>query len=238
MKKIGLNGKQIPVKQAIWIGVGLIGLALLVLQGQGCSPQGFNSEVEPTEALKFDTTAPPFKPDEGASPHEEKMSGLAVLTSEQILTSFTQMTGVKIPQSAVIDFYVARSSTLPERSELSAVTAPLLLNVTNIASMFCIQLYDQEVSKPAKDRLYLEAFDPAKGPAQIADTMLAEIVRKMARNFWGRNENAEELLAFKDFYVEYLAALTAAEKISPLQSRGAFVGVCSAALSSLDAITY
>ena len=164
------------------IGVAAITLLGLVTSFQACSS-------------KFDI------PDGQVGVYENGSGGMLpvvatgpakVTDSEKLLPSLVSVVGVGRPSSRTLTAYRNERARVSETGDAESVNAPMWLAVTNVAGEVCWDLIAQEKPIPAAQRRIFSLIDFTKGPKEIADAATSDVVRRLARSAWARNETDEE----------------------------------------------
>jgi hypothetical protein len=162
----------------------------------------------------------------------------ALLSAEQTLSSMLKVTNVTAAPAAVTTEYNSRYGALAAGNDLSMANAPLMLSSTSLAGEVCNTLVTQEKALAAASRSFFGGVNFAAGISSIDETAMSTSIRGMARSFWGRNENAEEYEMLKQYKLDFTEALAANARTQAASSANVMTALCSAMLSSLDAITY
>ena len=175
----------------------------------------------------------------------EPAAKVGFMSSEQILKAMIATTGTEglgdltDPADDAIDkTYKERSGSLPSVQSLNQATGPTLISATNLASSVCAKAVDRDraTGDAQRDqRLFFREVDFSKGlNAQASDAVTASFGR-LARNAWRRPSTAAEDNNIITFAQEFSAGANATD---PAQTRMLAVSICTAVLSSIDALTY
>lgn len=209
-------------------------LALLtVLFGNGCS--GFKSSIFGSGDLGSKSGgvgSPQILSDEETV---EVISGtrtVSVLNYKGVLDSMLKATGVMQPSQNTLTRFDERIGMMSETGAVTTVNSPMLHVVTVVAGEVCSDLYAQEIALTPASRRFFNSLSATTGTAAqiLSDATVNDIVRRMARSFWQRNELAEELTAIKAGLQEVItASATTNVRLGSLY-------ICSAVLSSVSAI--
>jgi hypothetical protein len=206
-------------------------IAVLSVMGMNCS--------------RFDSTASSSGASAvGLGSGEEPMP-VALLSSEQLLKAMISATGteglgeLENPADDLIrQTYEERSGSLPSGQDLKLATGPTLVSITNLASAVCAKAVDRDRSSgesQGQDRLFFREFDFSKGAEAQSDASVQLAASRLARNSWRRDPVEAETAAFVEFAAEFKAQAAAG---SIDETRRLAISVCTAVLSSFDAITY
>lgn len=193
------------------LGVGLI------LSFQNCSKGVLQNQTE-TYSLSS----------EGVVPTSEAKT-VGVSGSETILTSLVSVTGLQAPSAAVLTSSAGKTPLIGDSGAADSVNAPMWISITNLSGDVCAQLVTEEKAKaPALRRIFKE-IDFTKGPDSVSQEAKDKMIRRMARAYWGRNEEKEELTAINESLSENFKGIDVAQ--TELQ----VLFGCSAMLSSASA---
>lgn len=165
----------------------------------------------------------------------------ALLSAEQTLSSMMKVTNVTTASTAIVNEYNGRYGSLAAGNDLSMVNGPLMLGSTSLAGEVCNSLLTQEkavTNANAATRNFFSSINFDAGIASVTDAGFEASVRGMARSFWGRNENADELALLKQYKTEFNDALAANARTQAASSSNLMLATCAAMLSSVDAISY
>ncbi|MBL7688095.1 MAG: hypothetical protein JNJ49_08665, partial [Bdellovibrionaceae bacterium] len=90
----------------------------------------------------------------------------------------------------------------------------------------------------ADNRRFFNKIDFAQGPTAITDSAKDDLIRRMARNFWGRNESVAEKTLLKSTLEAAMTEPAATNQSVTAETENALLFTCTAMLSSLDAIRF
>ena len=199
---------------------------------------GFNNCAPPGVTQDYDLAST----DRGGMSEEVDSEKLgipyALLSAEQTLQSMMSVTNVTTAPAAVLTEYNTRYGALAAGNDLSMANAPLMLSSTSLAGEVCNTMITNEKALAAADRAFFSSLNFNAGISTMSDDVLKASIRGMARSFWGRNETQEEQALLLGFKQEFSDALAANARTQAASSTNLMTAVCSAMLSSLDAITY
>lgn len=163
----------------------------------------------------------------------------ALLSAEQTLSSMLKVANLTTASTAIINEYNSRYGSLAAGNDLSMVNGPLMLGSTSLAGEVCNSLLTQEKAiTDASARNFFSSINFNAGISSVTDAGFEASVRGMARSFWGRNEDAEELALLKQYKTEFNDALAANARTQAASSSNLMLATCAAMLSSVDAISY
>ncbi len=163
----------------------------------------------------------------------------ALLSAEQTLSSMLKLGNVTTASTAVINEYNSRYGSLAAGNDLSMVNGPLMLGSTSLAGEVCNSVVAQERAiTDVTQRNFFGSINFATGVAGISDENFEAAVRGMARQFWGRNENMDELTMLKQYKTEFSDALAANVRTQTASASNLMLATCAAMLSAVDAISY
>ena len=165
------------------------------------------------------------------------------LTAEQMKKAMISAAGVEglgdltDPADDLIqDTYDDRQGSLPSVQSLSQATGPTLIAVTNLASAVCAKAVDQDAGRAPQDRLFFREMDFTKGLSGQSSEAVEYGFERLARNAWRRDitpDEREEMIVFAQGYSQASTKPAEAQ-----QTRLLAVSICTATLSSIDALTY
>lgn len=196
--------------------------AILSLAFQNCGPGVLQTASQSSVA---------YTEGDGTMQVVEEKQAVAVNYSENILDAMLQMTGVAKPSSATLNSYRDKQTKISETGKAEAVTAPMWMSVTNLAGDVCLDLVNQEKSLKADERRIFPKVDFSKGPSNVSADAKDDVIRRMARSFWGRNETPQEKTIIRAAIDQ---AFSGAED-KGAQTEASMLFTCSAMLASLDA---
>ncbi|MBY0383883.1 hypothetical protein K2X05_01880 [bacterium] len=162
----------------------------------------------------------------------------ALLNAEQALSSMLNVTEQPQANTAVRNEFTIRNSAFSVNSYLSSMNAPMLLSATSLAGEVCNSLIARERPLAANQRLFFQSVDFNGGPAQITGTQYASVVSVFSQKVWGRTIASEESDFFNQYYTDFMATLTTAERTQAAKTSAFYLSVCSAVLSSFDSLTF
>ncbi len=157
----------------------------------------------------------------------------SIINYDTVLESMITQTG-QMPSVNTLGRFQDRIGMLSETGAVTTVNSSALQGIAATASDICRDLVDVEftgATPQANLRFFNSITDRGSSAAsQFTETATAEVVRRMARSFWQRNETPEELAMVSTGIQE---ALTANAGTS---SRNMGLFVCTAMLSTVSAI--
>ncbi len=229
MKKLTgkLKDMTLSQKRKVLAATSLPLSALVLLMGfQNCSPGVVQSAKLDSVGSTLSTNI-----DDDTKP-------ITVAYSENTLVSMQQQTGIQTPSARTIAAANTAKAKITETGKVDSVNAPGLMAVTNVAGEICLDLVTEEKAKATADRRFFNQIDFAAAPTALTAANKADLVRRMARNFWGRNETVAE----KTVLLTSIDAVTADPRrmgvTDGTDTEDVSIFACTAMLSSLDAITF
>ncbi len=206
------------------IGLALLG-ATLMMGFQNCAPGTLSTSS---------TSSSIFSVGDGSmdSTSNDKIA-YQVNYSENILTSMLTVTGVPASRTTM-NSYSDKKTKISETGLATAITAPMWLAVTNLAGDVCEDLVTQEAALTAPDRSFFGQVDFAQGPSKVSAAIQNDVVRRMARAFWGRNETAQELSLIKSAVSSSFSASASGTTDNGTMTQNEMLFFCSGMLASLD----
>lgn len=165
---------------------------------------------------------------------QEFNSPFSLMTASQTYQSMLNVTGLNGAAVGRTEF-TARSGALSESDSLNAVNGPLLLGATSIAGEICGDRADAEAGAAAESRRLFSDLNFAQTIAQNGTAKFQASAARLASVFLARNIRPEESTLVAQFVEEFK---NGAASDSTAQTKGLAIGLCTAMLSSFDAITY
>jgi len=154
----------------------------------------------------------------------------SIVYSNQILRNMASVTGVSIEAGGDAEQYWRdKFDVFSEDGSATSVTGPMLLSISGLAAEVCDNLIGQEqLITNVADRRFFPSINFAGDSSDLDAVKISDVVRRMARSFWGRNETSSEL------------SMIVSGANSGLANNGNtsawMLYVCTGMLSSLDAI--
>ena len=150
-----------------------------------------------------------------------------VTTSEDILNSLVSVSGIKSPSSNTMNRYSQWRLLFSDTGDSSSVNAPMWLGILNLSGEICNDLLNQERALPSATRRIFNQIDFTKGPSSLTDAAISDVIRRLARSAWARNETPDEAMAIKQ-------ALTVFSGTAQADTTKAMLLTCSAMMASLE----
>lgn len=134
----------------------------------------------------------------GAMIPVESTKMVAVSYSENILSSLVAMAGTGTATQRTLDAYNRERTKIAESGKAEAVNAPMWIAITNLSGEVCWDLVLAEKALPAGSRRIFGQVNFLAGPAGISEAAKNDVIRRLARSAWARNETPEELATIKE----------------------------------------
>lgn len=177
----------------------------------------------------------------GDKPHPP----VAFMSSEQMLKTMISSTGTEglgevtdAADDLIQSTYNERTGSLPSTQSLYQANGPTMIAATNLASSICAKAVDRDravATAQADERLFFREIDFGQGPSAVSSAAAQAGFARLTRNAWRRAPTSAETETINTFVKEFTQGINGAD---PNQTRLLAVGLCTAALSSLDALTY
>lgn len=207
----------------------ILGLtAVSLLSYQNCAPGALNTKGS---ASSSSTGASSYSECDGSVCEVPDVQTVAVSDSQNVMTAMLFKAGVSTPSTATTNAFTAQGTKLPEAGNVSEITAPAWMAIATMGSEVCNDLLTQETAANAVRRIF-NSVDFTKGPASVAASTKDDVIRRLARSFWGRNETAQELTLIKSAIDESFSGATVAD------TRKEMLFACTAMIASTDAQRY
>ncbi len=152
-------------------------------------------------------------------------------TSADTISSARDPLDMEIAQS-----YETRKGSLPSVQDLSLMNGPQLVSTTNLSLSVCNKLYDRESNLAPESRNFFNEINLLATPDKISGAALDAASTRMSRSFWNRNIASDELAQIRQVMLSEYGSSPSDTPIN--QTRLFLVGLCSAMLSSFDALVY
>lgn len=98
--------------------------------------------------------------------------------------------GTGSASSASFNAWQTARPLFSEDGAADSLTAPMLMNITNVAGQVCADLIASETSA-ASPRMYSQ-WNFKAGPASLTSAAINDAIRRFSRQVWGRNETEGE----------------------------------------------
>lgn len=224
---------KIEFKKLKSILAGTSVIASFAIIAFGCG--GAYETVSPLGSIGAQGTGssqPPLS-DEPAPEVKAGVRTVSVINYETVLESMVMQTG-QMPSNTTLDRFNTRLGMLSETGAVTTVNSSTMQALASTASDICNDLMGVEfnAATPAANLRFFNSLATRTGTAttQFTTTATADVVRRMARSFWQRNETPEELAMISTGMQE---AITAQANMS---SRNMGLYLCTSMLSTVSAI--
>lgn len=208
----------------------MIQFAILISLGSVLSVVGFN--CSPSKMYSLGSSS-----NESSSVSKSEDLPYALLNADQALSSMLNVTGQSVSSTAVRNEFNIRNSAFAVNSYLSSMNAPMLLSATSLAGEVCNSLVTTERATGAT-RSFFTGVNFATGPSTITVASYEAVLDKFSQKVWARDLSDSETKLFSDYRTDYLATLTPAEQTQAVKTTAFYMSVCSAFLSSFDALIF
>lgn len=163
---------------------------------------------------------------------------VTVTNSETLLVSMQQQTGLPTLSTRTLGVANDAKTKVSESGRADSVNAPMWMAVTNLAGEVCLDLIDDERAKAVGARRYFGQVDFTRSPASISSSTKDDLIRRMARNFWGRNETTAERTLIRSTLDAAMSEPRANGATDATETENALLFACTAMLSSLDTLKF
>lgn len=199
---------------------------VLILSFQNCSPGNVQS-------AKLESTS------SAASTNlEEDTHPVTVAYSENTLISMQQQTGIEMPSARTLTAAASAKAKIAETNKVDAINAPAMMAVTNLAGEICLDLVTEEKAKAPATRRFFGQINFEVGPAAQSAAAKADIVRRMARNFWARPETLAEKTVLLTSFDTAATDSKRTDVTDAVDTEDMLIYTCTGMLASLDAIVF
>ncbi len=204
--------------------------SILIIVGSLLSVLGFNCSPSKMYSLGSSSS-------ESSSVSKSEDLPYALLNADQALSSMLNVTGQSVSSTAVRNEFNIRNSAFAVNSYLSSMNAPMLLSATSLAGEVCNSLVTSERTAGAT-RSFFTGVNFNTGPSTITVGSYEAVLARFSQKVWARDLSENEAKLFVDYRTEYLATLTSAEQGQTAKTSAFYMSVCSAFLSSFDALIF
>lgn len=212
----------------------LVGLAGLAIGYQNCSAK--HTIDEASNATSFNvtptTTTEPGSVVQPPATLGDPSSKLQL--GDQVMRSLSALTGVPVTNGAVVTEYNLRAPSMAGSMDPSSVTSPLMVAVTDLASVYCNTIITTEQAQTATARRLFGAVDFTLTPTAASYNTL---VTNLAQKFWGRAITPGELAILTTNFTT-LQSQFAANVAAATKARTTALFACTAMLSVYDVLTF
>lgn len=216
-------------KRKLLASTGLPMAALVLIIGfQNCSPGVVQSS-------KLESTGPsgnsPLNIDEDTKP-------VTTVNSENLLVSMQSIAGVQNISARTITAANNAKAKISETGKVDSINGPMWLSITNLGGEVCLDLITEEKARAQGERRFFGQVNFNAAPSAMTSEIKDDVIRRMARNFWGRNETAAERTVIKSSLDEALALPRRNGVSDAIETEDALIYTCTAMLASLDSMKF
>jgi hypothetical protein len=204
--------------------------AVLSLVGVVLAVTGFN--CSPSKMYSMGSSS-----NESSSVSKSEDLPYALLNADQALSSMLNVTGQAMPSTGVRNEFNIRNAAFAVNSYLSSINAPMLLSATSLAGEVCNSLVNSERAAGAT-RAFFKGVNFTAGPNQITDATFQNVLNLFSQKVWARALTEEEASLFSQYRGDYVTALPAPERSQATKTTAFYMSICSAFLSSFDALIF
>lgn len=153
---------------------------------------------------------------------------------DMVMRSMSNVTGVPVNNNAVVTEYNLRAAAMSGTLDPQAFTSPLMISVTDLASVYCNTAITTESAQAEAQRRLFTPYNFAAAPnAAQFDALVANLSQKL----WGRALTAAEVTIFQQRFTAFNAGF-AANTSAANRARYSALFACTAMLSSVDFLTF
>ena len=169
---------------------------------------------------------------------EEDTHPVTLAYSENSLISMQQQTGVAMPSARTLTAANSAKAKIAEVGTVTALNAPAYMAVTNLAGEICLDLVTEEKAKTPDTRRIFNQIDFAAAPAAQTVAAKKDLIRRMSRNFWARNESAAEQTVLLSSIDAAAADARRTGVSDAVDTEDMMVFACTGMLASIDSIKF
>jgi hypothetical protein len=216
-------------KRKLLASTGLPMAALVLMIGfQNCSPGVVQSTKLNSTGESSNT---PLNIDEDPKP-------VTVTNAENLLVTMQSVTGLQnISQNTINAANIAKAK-VTETGKADSINGPMWLSITNLSGDMCLDLVNDEKAKAQADRRFFGQVNFTAAPSALTPENKDDLIRRMARNFWGRNETPAERTVIKSSLDAALVDPRRPGASDAAETEDVLIFTCSAMLASLDAVRF
>lgn len=215
-------------KRKLLASTGLPMAALVLVIGfQNCSP----GVVQSTKLSSTGGTTNPLNIDEDTKP-------VTVVHSENLLVSMQSITGLQTVSARTLTAANNAKAKVTETGKADSVNGPMWLSITNLSGEVCLDLITDEKAKAQDARRYFGQVNFTAAPSAMTAAVKDDLIRRMARNFWGRNETVAERTVLKSSIDAAILDPRRTGVSDAVETEDVLIFTCSAMLASLDAVRF
>ena len=115
---------------------------------------------------------------------------VSTLYYEQVLTNMLSVSGVANPSNDILSSFYEKLGAFPEYGSADKINAPMMAGLVAVGSEVCGDLMQSEFDVAQDQRRIFASVDFNSN--SVGNAAIADMIRRMARSFWGQNETAEE----------------------------------------------
>lgn len=158
---------------------------------------------------------------------------IAVTNYTAVLDAMTSMTNVP-PSNNTRNLFEDRVGSFSDTGSATSVNAPMLFAYMSVGAEVCNDLIQSEAALPLTGRRFFNGINLGAGNTSptLTDENINNMIRRMARQFWQREETAAELEILNLGVKEVVAARPA--NTSGLARQGA-LAACTSMIASTSA---
>ncbi len=215
-------------KRKLLASTGLPMAALVLMIGfQNCSP----GVVQSTKLSSVGGTNTPLNIDEDTKP-------VTTVHSENLLVSMQSVTGLETVSARTLTAATNAKAKVSETGKADSVNGPMWLSITNLSGEMCLDLITDEKAKAQADRRFFGQVNFTAAPSAMTAEVKDDLIRRMARNFWGRNETMAERTVLKSTIDAVVLDPRRTNVTDAVETEDVLIFTCSAMLASLDAVRF
>lgn len=219
----------ISQKRKLLASTGLPMAALVLIIGfQNCSPGLVQSTKVDSSGLSGNT---PLNIDEDTKP-------VTTVNSENLLISMQSLAGIQNISARTVTAGNNAKAKISETGKVDSINGPMWLSITNLGGEVCLDLITEEKAKPQGERRFFGQVNFNAAPSAMTSEIRDDVIRRMARNFWGRNETAAERTVLKSSLDEALALPRRNGVSDAVETEDSLIFACTAMLASLDSVKF
>ncbi|MES3037696.1 MAG: hypothetical protein V4736_07285 [Bdellovibrionota bacterium] len=139
-----------------------------------------------------------------------------IVSSEEILNNLISVSGLGEPTERTRNDFKLWRTLFSESGEADSINAPMWTGIVNISGSVCADLVAAESIQASSNRRFFNQIDFTKGPDFMTDTAVEDVIRRLARSAWARNEKPEEIAIVKQALGSFTGSLKDDTKLAML----------------------
>lgn len=154
----------------------------------------------------------------------------SVVSANRTLDTIVSCLGTGTANQRAKDEFEKNKGSISVDGSANSLTQPMLTALAMVGGEVCSDLIGKERALAAAQRRIFPQVNFGAGPASVNRTIEADVIRRLARSCWGRNETETELLAIQDAVEAAFAGVAAGN--NNVGTVNKMIYLCSAMVAS------